>query len=259
MNISFPLQILFGQGNYAAVEWRRFNVRDGRFEMSKLTTNSVNITDETDDSTKDDNAENIATLKRITCGQTVTAETKGVDSRNVDVTALVITSSNSLDFMRNMTKGRDKALLERARIIHFKRIVRGTEQDDKLITDSFKGELSGILNIALRHLGKVILNRYNVPQSERGEKLLKRLLMETTPPEEKFLKRYTAEGVQTLLNVKDIYNKFLDYADEQGYKRQYLIGRQRLMGVICSMFDIEPLTSEDGAEEYFKIKEKLKA
>jgi putative DNA primase/helicase len=152
------LEALLGSENVAGVQPANF---DNRFQRGSLHQKLANIVTELKQGEVIADAE----LKAITSGEPATVEHKHKDPFVMRPFATCWFGTNHMPHTRDFSE----ALFRRATILQFNRTFVKSEQDPEL-KDKLKGELPGILNLALNAYAHALVAGFTEPASSAAAK-----------------------------------------------------------------------------------------
>jgi P4 family phage/plasmid primase-like protien len=193
-----------GAENVSAVPMDQMNARFSRAQMDGKLANLVSELAEGQRLPE-------APIKAISSGDFMTVERKGFDPYEVSLFSTLIFATNHLPHTRDLTH----ALQRRARIIQFGRTFSPSEQDPHLI-DKLKGELPGILNLALEALKQLFVDgQFVEPQSSKDAK--KEWLYQSDQVAQ-FVNDRCVLIVDERVSVVELYRAYRAWAVDSGIK-----------------------------------------
>lgn len=215
------VRALAGGGNAAAVQPSQF---DNRFQRAHLQGKLVNVVTEIAEGAE--LAE--APLKAIVSGELTTAEHKHKPPFDFQPFATCWFGTNHMPHTRDFTD----ALFRRAIIIPFNRAFRGAQADPHL-KETLRGELPGILNLALEAVAGVIRRgEFTEPASSARAKQDWRLQADQVAS---FVDE-CCELVSGEETSKHVYETYLEWAKGAGIRqvlgRKSFVNRLKLRGVM---------------------------
>jgi len=155
------IRLLVGVDNVAAVQPSQFS---NKFQRAYLHLKLVNLVTELSEGEKMADAE----LKAITSGELITAEHKNKDPFSFSPFCTCWFGSNHMPHTRDFSE----ALFRRALVVPFNNTFKEGVNADPHLKDKLKGELPGIMNLALQAFGKVLKRKsFTEPRSCLDAKL----------------------------------------------------------------------------------------
>jgi len=219
-----------GAENVAAVQPSKF---DSPFQRAHLDGKLVNVVSElaVGEEIRDDK------MKSITSGDLVTCEHKFKKPFDSQPYCTIWLATNHLPRTRDFSP----ALFRRALIITFNRVFTEKEQD-KLLKEKLKAELSGILNLALKAIGGVFLRGFfTVPGSCKEAKKEWRL---NSDQASEFVRDECIMKPGLEITSARLFAAYRIWSDECGIK--LMLSRNSLTTRVCNL-GVERKRSSDGS------------
>lgn len=165
------------------------------------------------------NSLNTNQLKAVIAGETIMAEIKGGDSFNFVPYCKVIAALNSMPRIQDTSHG----FRRRICLLTFNRIFKPEEQN-KNLAEELEGELSGILNFALKGLKRLIKNEFIFTEPLVCKEELD-MYFEYNDPLTVFVKHNLAQAdLKLKIKNEDLHDKYIQWCQERnigtnGYDR----------------------------------------
>lgn len=198
------LEALLGSENVAGVQPASF---DNRFQRAHLHQKLANIVTELKQGEVIADAE----LKAITSGEPATVEHKHKDPFVMRPFATCWFGTNHMPHTRDFSE----ALFRRATILQFNRTFAKSEQDPEL-KDKLKGELPGILNLALNAYAHALVAGFTEPASSVTAKQEWRL---ETDQVALFVDEACQRDPDTKTQSGDVFRAYTLWASENGISK----------------------------------------
>jgi len=197
------LSAIVGEKNCSSVPYSELS---HKFKKSLLYNKLVNFSAEV--STR--NLPGEEEVKKIVSGDKIVAEFKGKDAFEFRPYCTLIFACNSLPPIRDVSN----AMFQRAIIIRFEKIFRGTKYQDINLLSKLKKELPGILNWALEGYCMVQeTNTLTVPLSSKEETCRWEI-------EANSVKQFVVESpIRDKELLEDLYQRYKDYCENQEISR----------------------------------------
>lgn len=206
---------LLGRRNYSSLDLKELN---DRFKTEQLEGVLANIGDDIED----DYIKDVATLKKLISGDTVTAERKGEKAFQFDCTAKFLFSANSIPKMNDKTG----AVMDRFVIVPFNAdFTKDTQNFDPYIKYKLQEQSAYeyMINIGIKGLKRVLLNQ-SFTTSSKIKKEMHEYNMQNNPTLQFF------EVYKNILgkNTNEVYNAYKLFCESGGYQATSKInfGRQ---------------------------------
>ena len=224
------LSCLVGAENTAAVLPSKF---DSAFQRAYLNGKLINVVSElpVGEVIKD------AQMKSITSGERITCEHKFKDPFDMNPYSTIWLATNHLPHTRDFSP----ALFRRALIITFNRVFSEKEQD-KLLKEKLKAELSGTLNLALAGIAGVFKRGYfTEPDSCKEAKKEWRMNADQAA---EFVQDKCEMGPGLSITSVRLFTAYTNWSEDCGIKRP--LSRNSLTTRVCNL-GAERRRSRDGS------------
>lgn len=199
---------MLGKSRCAQIPFQQLNEQN-RFALSKLP--SARLVHSGDLSTRD--VEDSSVFKRMTGGDTVTVEQKGIDPVTFHFKGVILYACNVLP---NIRDDKGDQIFERMMLIPMQHTVPEAERDPMML-DKMLTEKSAIFNWAVQGVKRLIENNYHFTECE-AINLTSQLYRERIDTVSRFLEAqgYTVTNDRKdKVNAKDLFEKYKAYCENK--------------------------------------------
>ena len=223
------------------------------FERFQLVNKLLNVSTENELGSKGLNSE---PLKIISSGERITVEEKFKMSFSYEPYVKLLFAANRLPFSKDKSFGLARRLI----IVPFKMQYvtnpKGVNQSkmDVYLFDKLMDELSGILNFAIAGFQRLKDNDFQFTKSKVSDEILHEYKVEINPILDFYIDKVRSGSNESRISKKDLYNKYIDWCEENNYKTQMNIGQHKFTRELKSIFiteNVEYKEQKSNGTSYF--------
>lgn len=209
--VAETLESLLGEDNVSHLDVVDLDEKHAQHLMSETLTNITSEIPARLNSLDLSNAE--AQIKRAASGEKIKVERKNKDPYFAPATARMVFVTNSLPMFSDMSGG----LWRRVRLIPFTVVQVDRPTTDLNLSEKLKAERPGILNWAIKGLGRLRTDYKAFPQLGRGGGILAEH-REACDVERTFLEEFYKVQVGGYVPSSELYTAYRGWAERNGYK-----------------------------------------